>query len=52
MREFKFEVVVGAENAGQAAAIMQERLGFDEDLSELGIGEYTLEWESKWENLP
>ena len=43
LKAFHYDLVIHAENAQQADRVMVERVGFDEDLSEYGVGEYRID---------
>lgn len=43
LKAFHYDLVIHAENAAQADRVMVERTGYDEDLSEYGVGEYTID---------
>jgi hypothetical protein len=45
LKPFRYDLVIFAENAQQADRVMVERVGFDEDLSEYGVGEYRIDAE-------
>jgi hypothetical protein len=43
LKPFRYDLVIFAENAQQADRVMVERVGFDEDLREYGVGAYRLD---------
>lgn len=43
LKEFRYDLVIHAENAEQADRVMVERVGFDEDLSKYGVGDYRID---------
>ena len=43
LKRFRYDLVIWAENAQQADRVMVERVGFDEDLREYGVGEYKID---------
>lgn len=43
LKPFRYDLVIWAENAEQADRVMVERVGFEEDLSEQGVGEYRID---------
>lgn len=43
LKAFHYDLVIHAENAQQADRVMVERVGFDEDLREYGVGEYRID---------
>jgi hypothetical protein len=47
MPRFDYVVTVTADDQASADQIMAERMGYDEDLSEIGIGDYAIEYEEK-----
>lgn len=42
LKPFRYDLVIWAENAEQADRVMVERVGFEEDLQEYGVGEYRI----------
>ena len=42
MAEFLFTVAVEADTRDAAEVVINERIGYDEDLSEAGVGEYSI----------
>lgn len=42
LEAFRYDLVILAEDARQADRVMVERTGYDEDLSEVGVGEYSI----------
>lgn len=45
-REFRYTVTVTADSQDDADQIMAERILHDEDLREIGIGDYRIDFES------
>lgn len=43
LKAFHYDMVIEAENQQQADRVMIERVGFDEDLSEYGVVDYTVD---------
>jgi hypothetical protein len=43
LKEFHYDLVIHAENAQQADRVMVERVGFEEDLREQGVGDYRID---------
>ncbi|MCB5280311.1 hypothetical protein [Arthrobacter sp. ES1] len=43
LQPFRYDLVIWAENAEQADRVMVERVGFDEDLTKYGVGEYRID---------
>jgi len=46
MPDFEYVVTVTADDHASADQIMAERLTYDEDLSEIGIGDYSISYQS------
>lgn len=42
LQPFHYDLVIWAENAEQADRVMVERVGFEEDLRDQGVGEYSI----------
>lgn len=42
LKAFHYDLVIWAENAEQADRVMVERVGFEEDLRDQGVGEYSI----------
>lgn len=42
LKEFRYDLVIMAEDSRQADRVMIERTGFDEDLREYGVGDYQI----------
>lgn len=43
LKAFHYDLVIHAEDAAQADRVMVERVNYDEDLSEYGVGNYTID---------
>lgn len=43
LKAFHYDLVIHAENAQQADRVMVERVGFDEDLREHGVPQYSID---------
>lgn len=43
MPAFHYDMVIIAETQAEADRVMVERIGYDEDLSEYGVGEYRID---------
>lgn len=43
LKPFHYDLVIFAEDAKQADRVMVERVGFEEDLREYGVGEYSID---------
>lgn len=47
MNAYKFTVTVEAESLDQARIVMAARIGHDEDLTDDGVGDYSIDWEDQ-----
>lgn len=45
MPVFHYDLVIVAETAQQADRVLVERIGYDEDLTEYGVGDYLIDAE-------
>jgi hypothetical protein len=43
LKPFHYDLVIFAEDSQQADRVMVERVGFEEDLREYGVGEYRID---------
>ena len=43
MPAFHYDMVIVAETQAEADRVMVERIGYDEDLSEYGVGDYIID---------
>ena len=43
LKEFRYDLVIWAEDQQEADRVMVERVGYHEDLSECGVGDYKID---------